>query len=361
MRRRQRHDAQLGHTGPVEITKIQKVSALLPLALRLAVARISIAAGPPAFREEAGMKPRLIELIGTVCLAGAATMAGAATLPTDPGNEPTELYARSAAYYDPARAGEGIVVQLLSQGRAVVYLFSYVAAETAAGSPGQSWMIGVGQQVAGGILVNELQRPTGGRFGPDFDPNEVVYNSFGPLTFEYPTCGTSANRGTLNVSPDASAGFGALLSGNYVQLSQLADCSTGESAPYAYFSGSWYDPLHVGEGLVLQVVKDGRAVVLWFTYDGAGKQLWIEGVGQLENSILTVDELNSYSGALWGPSFNSLDVAASPFGKLTVEFYGCDTGTMHYETSNFGSGTFHLERLTELMGISDSGRGCWDY
>jgi hypothetical protein len=204
--------------------------------------------------------------------------------------------------------------------------------------------------------------PTGGQFGPGFDPDDVHNTTFGSLSFQFPTCGTSAERGSLIVHPDAGTGFEELTSDNYIQLTLLVDCETNEGAANFMYSGSWHDPSHNGEGLILEVLKDGRGLVQWFTYDEVGKQMWVQGVGNFDGSVLTVSELNTYTGSHWGTDFNPGEVAGAEFGSLSIQFFRCDnTATLDYDTLAYGSGTLYLERLTDLMGINDAGIGCWDY
>ena len=44
-------------------------------------------------------------------------------------------------------------------------------------------------------------------------------------------------------------------------------------------SGTWFDPEHDGEGFVLEILEQGRAVVYWFSYDTKGRQRWMLSVG----------------------------------------------------------------------------------
>ena len=58
-------------------------------------------------------------------------------------------------------------------------------------------------------------------------------------------------------------------------------------------SGSWYTPERNGEGFTLQVLEDGTAHAIWFTYPPAGsaaQQAWIyASAGRVEagTSVLT--------------------------------------------------------------------------
>ena len=64
---------------------------------------------------------------------------------------------------------------------------------------------------------------------------------------------------------------------NVTRLSRLMGLDCGQpllppETPAGRLSGSWYDPSHSGEGYVLEVLTDGRALVYWFSFDGEGKR-----------------------------------------------------------------------------------------
>jgi len=286
-----------------------------------------------------------------------------------PQNELTELAARTAAYFNPDRAGEGIFVEMLPDDRALIYLFSYGPKYVwgtdppVVHEPSQTWMIATGTIRAGGIFADGLQ-PIGGHFGAGFDPNEIVYQNFGGFFFTFPTCGTSTERGFFEVwATGASLDFQDLEIDNYVQLSQVLDCETGEGSPNSYLTGSWFDPSRAGEGFIVQVLTDRRAIVQWMTYNNDGDQMWMQGMGEFDDSgrVLSVAELQSFVGTYWGSDFDVAEVTAMPFGSLTMEFSDCAHAFMSYDSLEFGAGTQSLERLTTPIGINVSGNGCWDY
>lgn len=276
-------------------------------------------------------------------------------LTTGPINEPHAfprlLPGQSAAYYNPNRNGEGIFVELLDDEQVVVFVFTYTL-----NGPGQAWMLGIGRQVADGIIINEMLRPTGATFGPDFDPADISYDDFGSLAFHPPTCGTSEQAGSLFMYPPAETGYHSTVNNNMEQLSQIVDCVTSIGSADSPLSGSWFDPAHNGEGIILEVLEDGRAIVQWFTYDSAGNQMWIQGFGTFENNTLTVDNLFTTQGTGWGANFDADDVTTIAWGTLEIIFNGCGEAILNYVSSaGFGSGTQNLTRLTKLMGI-----GCQD-
>ncbi len=252
---------------------------------------------------------------------------------------------QSAAFFDPDRNGEGIFVELLDGQRAVVYMFSYTRE-----GPGQSWMIGVGEQVGEGIIVHELLRPTGPTFGAGFDPDDVVLNDFGSLAFHFPTCGTSEERGSLFIYPP-DGDYDLLESHNYVQLSKLVDCESSQGSANAALSGSWFDPSHQGEGIILEVLENGKGLVQWFTYDN-GDQMWMQGIGEFDGNKLTVTELFSTQGTKWGDGFDSNDITNTDWGVLEIIFGSCGEAVLNYDSGvGFGVGTLNLVRLSNLMGI----------
>ena len=74
-------------------------------------------------------------------------------------------------------------------------------------------------------------------FGPDFDPDEVVLNSFGALAFAFPSCANSDFTGILDIPPGKLPGYDQLLlDTGYIQLSEIVDCQTGETSADGEFS-----------------------------------------------------------------------------------------------------------------------------
>jgi hypothetical protein len=76
---------------------------------------------------------------------------------------------KSGSWYDPTHDGEGFAVEFLANGLQVVYWFTYNL------DGDQAWMIAVGTSdpVKGSVTL-DFVKPTGGMFGPDFDPDDVV-------------------------------------------------------------------------------------------------------------------------------------------------------------------------------------------
>jgi len=101
----------------------------------------------------------------------------------------------SGAWFDPARDGEGFIIEVLEDRRVVVYWFTYQPD----GSGEQVWMMGVGEiarppiadppppgpRLIARATVRDLIQPRGGVFGSDFDPGAVESIVWGDLQFSF--------------------------------------------------------------------------------------------------------------------------------------------------------------------------------
>jgi hypothetical protein len=114
----------------------------------------------------------------------------------------------SGAWYDPTHSGEGYAVDVLSDGRAVVYWFSYGPDGT------RRWFMGVGAVDDGKLVFDEMITTRGGIFGDDFDPATVQRPAWGSLVLDMDCAGGTASYS----STEAGFGAGAL---NIVKLIDL--------------------------------------------------------------------------------------------------------------------------------------------
>ena len=127
-------------------------------------------------------------------------------------NQANPQSGRSGAFFDPARSGEGVFVQVLDNGSVVVIFYTY--------SPDgkQFWTLSSDVQITGNTITANMIYPasiTG--FGSQFNPSEVDLQPWGTLSLEYqPGCNL------INLSYASTVdGFG---SGNYLyqRLTQTA-------------------------------------------------------------------------------------------------------------------------------------------
>jgi len=252
----------------------------------------------------------------------------------------------SAHWFDPERSGEGLVLEVLDTEKAVVYWFTYDEAGN------QRWLIDVGDIEENVILFPTLTVTEGGKFGPDYNPDDVEMKVVGYAEFQVGGCNSA--EWSFNA-------FGKAQTQTMTRLTHTmgADCETRNGIPgypvkeYAGQSGSWFDPTHSGEGLTLQWMSRDEAVLVWFTYDAEGNQRWMNGVGRREENRILFPSLQSTTGGRFGEPFDSEDLISSDWGSLTLEV-DCDQGVAQYHSSEaaFGTGQFALVRLSSLGAVS---------
>ena len=151
--------------------------------------------------------------------------------------------------------------------------------------------------------------------------------------------------------------------GRTLQKSQLA--GRHESAVKALdplwvgpgFSGSWFDASRAGEGFTLQLLEDGSAVVVWFTFPPAGsaaRQSWILGQnGRVAANRIVFEDVYTARGARFGPGFDPAAVQLTRWGRLEFTFSSCTQGQVAFQgAEGFGSGSHALTRLTTLDELS---------
>ncbi|MFK7957954.1 MAG: M14 family zinc carboxypeptidase [Lysobacterales bacterium] len=252
----------------------------------------------------------------------------------------------SAAWFDPQRNGEGFLIEVLAQDRAVVYWFTYDDVGR------QRWFIGTGEVRGNELYFPDLLVARGGVFGDNFDPDQVVLSSAGSASFLWSDCELGAMRHNIDIRNRRQS-----LS-RLTNLAGLPCNAPAKGTPASAISGSWFDPARSGEGFVVEALSDARALVYWFTYDAEGNQIWIFSDGILSGNTLTVDNALISSGGLFGEDFDPDQVNFETWGTLTMEF-DCGAASVTYTSAlnGFGSGTRNVERLTELAGLDDCDGG----
>jgi hypothetical protein len=120
-------------------------------------------------------------------------------------------------------------------------------------------------------------------------------------------------------------------------------------------SSAWFDPSRNGEGFMLEILENNRAVMYWFTYDTEGKQDWYIAEGEIRGNRILFPEMIQVSGGRFGPDFDPGQVTRSIVGSASFIWSGCDTGAMDWRIDQDGNGQRHgrmnLQRLSRVMGI----------
>lgn len=247
----------------------------------------------------------------------------------------------SSAWSDPTHNGEGFIIEILPDGGALVYWFTYDE------QGNQRWFVGTGRIVANRMIVDQLVVTSGATFGADFDPADVNAQIAGHAEFLFDSCGTASVRYVVD---------GVIGRQRLQRFTQIEGLPCGEPLPtlsLAFTSGSYFDPTHDGEGFIVQLLPDGRALIYWFSYSPEGEQAWFFGSGTVDGNTITVDEVLITSGGRFGPDFDPDEVAVSPWGSMQFEL-SCGGGSMTYAASlaGYDSGGLDLSQLTELDGLN---------
>ena len=248
----------------------------------------------------------------------------------------------SSAWYDPERDGEGFVLEVLENDRAVMYWFTYND------EGGQDWYIAVGEIIGNRVLFPEVLQIFGGVFGPDYDPDLVTETVVGSASFIWSDC----DHGAMQWQIGSRKGRMDLL-----RLSRVMgiDCGAPQLPPLleqALRSGSWYDPSHNGEGYTLEVLVDQRVVVYWFGFGPNGERRWFFGIGSINGQVFEFEEMLTTTGARFGAEFDSDDVQVLPWGSMEIEL-DCEGGESRFEPTEdgFAPGELDLTRLSALEGL----------
>lgn len=267
-----------------------------------------------------------------------------------PRNDPAWPIDASASglWFDPARPGEGFVVEALPARRVSVTWFTYPVAGSSAD---QAWYTGVGKVIDNNLIVDRMEGRRGGRFGADFNPAELASVALGRFDVALTSCGTGEQRVT------APAPFGNARR-PFRRLSRIGSARCpGDSVPAApsslvRWSGSWFDPAKPGRGIFLQVQDDGRAFLVWFTYRADGEAVWMVGEGVQQANDLVFSSVARPVGTRFGSAFDAAAVRQEAWGNVRLSGNGCTGLNLSYASTQpgYGSGSFQFTRLTTPIG-----------
>lgn len=250
----------------------------------------------------------------------------------------------SGSWYDPSHNGEGFLVEVLPEGRGLVYWFTYDA------SGNQTWLFGTGTVSGNTLVINDAFTTEGGVFGPTFDPGAVQLVRWGNLRFVFSSC----TSGVMDYRGPPGFGNGVLQIERltYIAGGVCPESGGDGSGPLrAATSGSYYDPERAGEGFLVEVLSADVALVYWFTYDLEGNQAWIVGLGRVAGTSIVVEQSFITNGPVFGPNFDPEAKKTSHWGTLRLTFDNCASGRMTYESViGFGNAGMNLARLTMLAG-----------
>jgi hypothetical protein len=100
-------------------------------------------------------------------------------------------YRLSGSWNDPSHSGEGYTLEVMANGSALVYWFSYDPAGK------RRWFFGVGTIEQGQLVFDDLLSTRGGVFGAAFDPTAVEVYSWGTLNLDIGCNGGTASYASI--------------------------------------------------------------------------------------------------------------------------------------------------------------------
>lgn len=249
----------------------------------------------------------------------------------------------SAAWFDPSRDGEGWTLEMLADGSALLYWFTYDELQR------QRWLIGIGEVTGNRVEFPEMLVTSGGKFGPDFKPTDVVRTPAGSVTLMFDDCSSGAFM-------YSAFGQAQVIESSKLSRTMRIDCDPPAGSvddARALQSGSWFDPAFDGQGFSMHWMASGEALVTWYTYDPEGNQFWMIGVGQRDGDAVLFPSLTATRGARFGRGFVAAEVVRSNWGSLRLQL-GCTEGVAEFDSlvPGFATGQFVLKRLSTLSGLN---------
>jgi hypothetical protein len=332
------------------------VSAIVVEAQRshCAFTRAELETGWNALRQWAadGRRPSVAELRQR-CLASGAAAADCridpaasadAALPPVPAplvaRPPGTSVSRSGIWFDPARSGEGFVIEELDRTLEPaenafpqrVILSWYTYAPGAAGGGAQRWFSGLGLAQGDGFVVDELIEVSGGRFLSNAPVRRARFGRV-EVVFEEPAGNTDPLAVTARLRYAGAPAYGAgelalrRLVSSRDGLSSAAREAGAASDPRAGAAGGIYAFEGVdGQGFVLhEQVRAGVTTRFLgvFGFDAAGAPLWLSAAdGVRVGERIVFDPVLATRGARFD-AFDPAAVQRIPWGRIELELRDC--------------------------------------
>ena len=271
--------------------------------------------------------------------------------------------AGSALLFNPDRLGEGIIVENLEGNRNTIQYYTYDD------EGNQRWFYGTGIRSGNRIVTDNFPTSSGGVFGPGHQSDQVQLLPTGQveLTFSAGTFSDDPARISRTTELRYTAPDGSILRTTLQPLSLVegqAELLPTPGVPggeelsrAAGFSGTWFDEALLGKGYHLEILLDGRALIIWYDYTPDGQQAWIldaDGtVTETETGIsISFDNLVITEGGFFGDALNPDNVELIDWGSATMQLT-CEGGTFSFSPTlvGYNAGQYNVQKLTSLAGL----------
>ena len=265
---------------------------------------------------------------------------GAPSVKADPlGLDDVSTAQLSGSWFDPAKDGQGLVLQVLNPNTALVTWFTFDTEGK------QAWMQGVGRIEANRFIFDDLLRFEGPTFGSGYNPADRQSIPAGKLSMTFNSChaGVAEYEG-LGDFPDERLSLARLT--NVAGFACDQATSPNRFPLHQGLSGAWYAPAQDGQGWMVEVLNPTQALVYWFTYDNEGQQRWLLGVGSIQDEWIEVNDMQWAEGGRFGEAFNPSDVTRHSWGKLSLKLWPCVGAEARYV-----EGRAHLAKRGDFSGV----------
>jgi hypothetical protein len=219
----------------------------------------------------------------------------------------------SGQWYDPARNGEGIALEVLDGGHALLYMFTYPPP----GEAGQqAWLIGIGDVLGNGIEFTDVQRGS-------LVPGGTLQSShWGRIGLVFDDC----NNGHMRWDGPSDWGSLEVPITRITALDSLSCSAAPTTQAPAQISGAWFDPKYNGNGFVFEQLDTQHAAVIWFGFDASGNQVWLSGVAT-QGSAGFATTFYQPTGPRFGSGYDPAAFNPQPVGSMSQLLVNCAAGS----------------------------------
>lgn len=256
-------------------------------------------------------------------------------------NAPAVDATYTGLWFDPARNGEGIELEILPDNKALLFVFTYPPAGVAGV---QTWLTAVGDVIGNGIEFADVQIPS-----LDAD-GQMQSTHWGRIGLTFGDCNSGAMRW------DGPPGWGSL-EVPLNRLSALQGLGCGATAPAPpQISGAWYDPAYYGNGFAFEQTDASQIVAFWFGFDADGHPAWLNGVMHKAQDGSFGGMLEQPVGPRFGLAYDASDLRFIAQGQAHTTRLLCTQASTQFLPAPGHSVlvpvTLALQRITYPLGVA---------
>jgi hypothetical protein len=246
----------------------------------------------------------------------------------------------SGQWFDHARNGEGISLEILPGNKALLYFFTYPPAGVAGT---QTWLTAVGDVVGNGIEFADVQLPALDASG------QLSGTHWGRIGLTFSDCNDAMMRW------DGPAAWGSM-EVPISRLTGLQGLACGTTAHTDQSSGAWFDPSTNGRGFVFEQINATTLATIWFGFDAARNPSWLTGVLQAGTDGSFGGTLAQGAGPHFGAAYDETAFHLVAQGDLKQTRLQCRSGSAQFQPLSQGSAflapTLALSRITFPLGVN---------